>query len=154
MKNINTTISDEIAEKMEKFPDVNWSAVTRNCIEQYIKQRTSEGLEEALSKIEKMKGREFKKGYEFVIQNSEAIGLAALEEINDPYHDPDADEDAHEHEKLLLDKILSRDIGDIILRYDKHNRYGKHIVENVRYKVSSSFREGMREAAKSLLRGH
>ena len=40
-KNITVGVSDELAEQMVLFPEVNWSAVTRDCIMQYIKNRNA-----------------------------------------------------------------------------------------------------------------
>ncbi len=40
-KNITVGVSDELAEQMVLFPEVNWSAVTRDCIMQYIKNTST-----------------------------------------------------------------------------------------------------------------
>ena len=38
-RNITVNVSDELAKRMDKFPEVNWSAVTRECIDQYLLKR-------------------------------------------------------------------------------------------------------------------
>jgi len=38
-KNVTILIQDELAEKMRKFPEVNWSEVCRKAIDNYIKER-------------------------------------------------------------------------------------------------------------------
>lgn len=143
-KNINVAVSDELSARMEQMKDVNWSAVTRECIEQYIKQRTSGGLEVAISRIKAMRGGEFKEGYEFVIKNGESLGLAALEEIGHPVEET--------HTELLFD-LINKDMIDEIFRYDNLPPFDitGRSVGNIRYKVSSNFIKGMQEAAKELL---
>lgn len=57
-RNVTVQVGDELAAKMEKLPDVNWSQVVRNCIEKYSNMRLTplplkgelvEGLENYLS---------------------------------------------------------------------------------------------------------
>ncbi len=139
-RNITVGISDELFQRMEQFKDVNWSAVTRDCIEQYIKQRTAKGLEQSISKIKAMRGHDFKTGYDFVIEHSEKIGLVALEEI--AYPEPD------NHEELLFGELPDETWAKDLFRYDR-DRDGNPY--NIRYRVSSDFVKGMREAAKELV---
>lgn len=139
-KNITVGIPDDLVQRMEQLKDVNWSAVTRDCIEQYIKQRTAKGLEQSIAKIKAMRGLEFKNGYDLVIEHSEEMGLAALEEIAYP--------DADNHEELLFGVLPDEKWADDLFRYEigeDDNPY------NIRYRVSSDFVKGMREAAKELV---
>lgn len=143
-RNINVSVSDEFSGRMEELKDVNWSAVTRECIEQYIKQRTAPGLEVLISKIRAERGEEFKNGFEFVIEKGVALGLAALEEIAHP-------KSALREPLGMLFVRLNRNLVDVdeILSYDENKEAGG--VCNIRYKVSSDFVKGMQEAAKELL---
>ncbi len=83
-KNITVGLSDEIVTRMEQLKDVNWSAVTRDCIEQYIKQRTAGSLEKAIEKVKAKRSNDFKNGYEFIVSNVDNINVNALEEIAFP----------------------------------------------------------------------
>ena len=38
-KSITANIPDELHERMKEYPEVNWSAVTREAIENYIQMR-------------------------------------------------------------------------------------------------------------------
>ena len=42
-KNVTIYISDEVAEEMAKYPEVNWSHVCREAIINYLKKRKSQG---------------------------------------------------------------------------------------------------------------
>lgn len=43
-KNVTVQVGDELATKMEKLPDVNWSQVVRGCLEQYCYMRLNTGV--------------------------------------------------------------------------------------------------------------
>lgn len=38
-KNVTVQVGDELVSKMEKLPDINWSQVMRNCLEEYCSSR-------------------------------------------------------------------------------------------------------------------
>ena len=42
-KNVTVQVDDELAAKMEKLPDVNWSQVVRSCLNQYCDMRLEIG---------------------------------------------------------------------------------------------------------------
>ncbi|MDR6221608.1 hypothetical protein [Methanococcoides alaskense] len=90
VKNITVGISDELSNKMEEFKEVNWSAITRLCIERYINQRSSDRLENALAEVQSKKDIEFKQGFNFLLANIKKVNLDKLEyvanfEPTDPY---------------------------------------------------------------------
>lgn len=92
----------------------------------------------AISKLKEMRSTEFKMGYDFIIQNIEQLGLAAIEEIGYPREE--------NHEVILYD-MLPLDLADEILGYrENDNEFAK-----VYYIVSSDFIRGMTVAAKKLL---
>lgn len=90
VKNITVGISDELSNKMEEFKEVNWSAITRLCIERYINQRSSDRFENALAEVQSKKDIEFKQGFNFLLANIKKVNLDKLEyvanfEPTDPY---------------------------------------------------------------------
>jgi hypothetical protein len=142
-KNITVGISDELSGRMDELTEVNWSAVTRECIEQYIKQRTAGNLEPIITKVKQKRGEEFKTGYEFVIRNIDNLELPELEEI--------AHLDANRANQLY-DILYSRQIPNQMLieklfTIKKDFLIGK-IIEFI---VSSEFLKGMQEAAKEII---
>lgn len=142
-KNITVGISDELSARMDELTEVNWSAVTRECIEQYIKQRTSGDLEQIIAKIKQKRSIDFKNGYEFVIRNVDHFGLPELEEIAYP--------DEEKHAKRLFELVnrkSSRMLFRKILSYEDEDDKEE---PNVYFIVSSEFLKGMQEAAKEIL---
>ena len=90
VKNITVGISDELSSKMDEFKEVNWSAITRTCIEKYINQRSSDLFEKAIAEVQSKKDIEFKSGFNFLLANIKKVNLDDLEfvanfEVTDPY---------------------------------------------------------------------
>lgn len=44
-KNVTVQVSDDLSAKMQQLPDVNWSAVLRQCIERYCNTRLKQKVE-------------------------------------------------------------------------------------------------------------
>ena len=143
-KNITVGIPDDLAKRMDELTEVNWSAVTRDCIEQYIKQRTAENLEKIIAKVKQKRSNDFKKGYEFIVTNIERLGLPELEEIVYP--------DEEKHVERLYEFLLQNRAVRILLRqligFTEDEETGE--VSDIHFIVSSDFIEGMREAAKEI----
>jgi hypothetical protein len=142
-KNITVGIPDELSKRMDELTEVNWSAVTRDCIEQYIKQRTAGNLEPIIAKVKQKRGEEFKKGYEFIIKNVDDLELPELEEI--------AHLDADRAERLY-DILRSRPFPNQML-IEKLFTITKDFVIGtiVGFIVSSEFLKGMQDAAKEII---
>lgn len=137
MTNLTIVLNEELAEKMKQFPDVNWSAVGRDCIEQYIKMRSAGSLEDAIAAVKNRRGEDFNAGYRFIVDNIKGISNAALETL--AFYNGD--------ETVLSDQ-LSDDLAGKIFSYSIEN-----YVTTKSYKVSINFLNGMIEAAKKLLEG-
>jgi len=142
-KNITVGIPDDLAKRMDELTEVNWSAVTRDCIEQYIKQRTAENLEKIIAKVKQKRSNDFKKGYEFVIKNVDELELPELEEI--------AHLDANRAERLYY-IVHSRPVPNEMLINNLFDitRYPE-IGTKIEFIVSSEFQKGMQEAAKEIV---
>jgi hypothetical protein len=81
VKNITVGISDELSNRMEQFKEVNWSAITRVCIERYISQRSSDQFEKAIVEVQSKKDIEFKQGFDFLLANIKKVNLDKLEYV-------------------------------------------------------------------------
>jgi predicted transcriptional regulator len=142
-KNITVGIPDELSKRMDELTDVNWSAVTRECIEQYIKQRTAGDLEPIIAKVKQKRGDEFKKGYEFVIRNIDTLELPELEEI--------AHLDANRAERLYY-IVHSRPVPNEMLIENLFDITRDPVMGTIiEFIVSSEFLKGMQEAAKEII---
>ncbi len=143
-KNITVGIPDELAKRMDELTEVNWSAVTRDCIEQYIKQRTAENLEKIIAKVKQKRSNDFKNGYEFVIANIDILRLPELEEIVYP--------DEEKHVQRLYEFFSRRPATRMILkqliRYERDE--DTDAITDIHFIVSSDFIDGMQEAAKEI----
>ena len=64
-------------EELKRFCKVNWSAIVKNCIEQYIKQRTAGSI------YKKIKGetKDFKSGFYFLMRSIDDFDLKTIEDI-------------------------------------------------------------------------
>jgi Arc/MetJ-type ribon-helix-helix transcriptional regulator len=146
-KNITVGIPDELAKRMDELTEVNWSAVTRDCIEQYLKQRTAENLEKIIAKVKQKRSNDFKKGYEFVLKNIDNFELPELEEIAWP--DQDKEKYAVRLYQLFIQRRLAtRTLIKTLLRYTE-DEYGD--VTDIKFIISSEFLKGMHEAAKEIV---
>ncbi|NPE28189.1 hypothetical protein HNV12_09505 [Methanococcoides sp. SA1] len=131
VKNITVGISDELSNRMDEFKEVNWSAITRVCIEQYIIQRSSNQFETAIAEVQSKKSLEFKKGFNFFLNNIKRIDLSDLEYIAD--FEPT---DPYEQDDLLTHLIeIAREINPTL-----------------EGPINTQFLYGMRSSAKEVLK--
>jgi hypothetical protein len=80
MKNINVPISDDLISRMKElkiFCNANWSAISRGCIEQYMKRRAANSIYEEI----KGKDKDFKSGFYFLIRSIDDFDLKTIEDI-------------------------------------------------------------------------
>lgn len=61
-KNITIYISSNIAEEMEKFPEVNWSEVCRKAVTEYVETRSQIDLAAILERLKKERNKDYKQG--------------------------------------------------------------------------------------------
>jgi len=134
VKNITVGISDELSAKMDEFKEVNWSAITRICIENYIKQRSSNKFEAAIASIQSKKSLEFKKGFDFFIDRIEIIDFNDLEYIA-TFEPTDPDE------REIFLNYLSEFANEI-----------ESLMEDRGIKINSQFLSGMCSAAKEIIK--
>ncbi|MBP2030317.1 hypothetical protein J2755_001251 [Methanohalophilus levihalophilus] len=131
VKNITVGISDELSSRMDEFKEVNWSAITRICIEKYMNQRSSDQFEKAISEVQSKKDIEFKNGFNFLLYNIKKVSLDDLEFVaNFEVTDPDEQDTLHRN----LTKIANE------------------IYPGIDEPINTSFLYGMQSSAKEVLK--
>jgi len=61
-KNITIYLPDEVAQKMEKLPEVNWSEICRKAISDYIETRTQTDLTSIVARLKNERKTDYTKG--------------------------------------------------------------------------------------------
>lgn len=77
-KNITLSVSEEIGNEMEKMPEVNWSAVARACIQQYIEMRRNPDISVLLSELKRQRGEEYLEGRRKAEEIAKILGYRRL----------------------------------------------------------------------------
>lgn len=114
VKNITVGISDELSNRMEEFKEVNWSAITRVCIERYISQRSSDQFEKAIVEVQSKKDIEFKQGFDFLLANIKKVNLDKLEYVaNFEPTDPDEQDNLLNHLRDIASDINPSSVDPI-----------------------------------------
>lgn len=68
-KNLTLYIPADLAKKMEKLPEVNWSKIAQHAIESYVEDRLQSSIpSETLIKLRKEKGQEFANGKKYAVE--------------------------------------------------------------------------------------
>ncbi len=61
-KNVTIYLPDEVAQKMDKLPEVNWSEICRNAITDYIETRTQTDLTSIITRLKNESKTDYTKG--------------------------------------------------------------------------------------------
>ena len=61
-KNVTIYLSDEIAGKMEKYPEVNWSEICRKAVLDYVETRSHVDIAPILEKLKEERNEAYKQG--------------------------------------------------------------------------------------------
>jgi hypothetical protein len=61
-KNVTIYLPDDVAEKMGKFPEVNWSEICRRAVLDYIQTRTQVDLGPIIERLKKERNADHKEG--------------------------------------------------------------------------------------------
>jgi len=67
-KNVTVQVGDDLAAKMEKLPDVNWSQVVRNCLQRYCGIRLNANIEALMQKMKVQKEEAYSEGYKAALE--------------------------------------------------------------------------------------
>ncbi len=74
-KNVTIYLSNEIAEKMEKYPEVNWSEICRKAVVEYIDTRSQINITAILEKLKNESNEAYKQGLIFFYQLAPKMSL-------------------------------------------------------------------------------
>jgi hypothetical protein len=78
-KNVTIYIPDEIAEKMENFPEVNWSEICRKAVIDYIDTRSQIDIGPILAKLKTESNEDYKQGQIFFYKITPQMTLSHFE---------------------------------------------------------------------------
>lgn len=78
-KNVTIYIPEEIAEKMEKYPEVNWSEVCRRAVTDYMATRSLDDLGQIAEKLKAEGKEEHNKGQLFFLEVAKQMTLSEYE---------------------------------------------------------------------------
>ena len=85
-KNVTISLPDELADAMAKLPEVNWSAVARDSIENYVKMREKPDLAEVVQQLVKQRGSDFARGVQTAQTLAKRKGNSWLDAIVREYN--------------------------------------------------------------------
>jgi len=140
-RNITVTVPDELSEKMNTMTDVNWSGVTRDCIERYIEARTNPPVADAIIKMVAKKSVDYKEGFNFVVDNIDKIEVATLEEIAFGH----GENTARDLDKLV--RMIDYNLGKQLFGCSGEDEDNCHFY----WLKSLNFIQGMEEAASKIV---
>lgn len=86
-KNVTISLPDELGDAMAKLPEVNWSAVARDAIENYVKMREKPDLAEVVQQLAKQRGSDYARGVQTAQTLAKKKGNAWLDVIVREYYD-------------------------------------------------------------------
>jgi predicted transcriptional regulator len=86
-KNVTISLPDELGDAMAKLPEVNWSAVARDAIENYVTMREKPDLAEVVQQLVKQRGAEFAEGVQRAKSLAKAKGNAWLDALVREYNE-------------------------------------------------------------------
>jgi hypothetical protein len=110
-KNITLSISDELAEKMDTMPEINWSEVCRQAISKYIDERKSKEKGELIKELEIYLSPKLTESEE-----KEGIKRAEIERFTKKWGEPEIlSEQYLQKPHIRLRKIQDIKMGDTIL---------------------------------------
>lgn len=80
-KNVTISIPEELNKKMDQLEEVNWSAVARKAIEEYLETRTHPELESIIQRLSKEKKEEYGKGVKIATSIATTASYTDLNQI-------------------------------------------------------------------------
>jgi hypothetical protein len=78
-KNVTIYLSDEVAGKMEKYPEVNWSEICRKAVLDYVDTRSHMDIGPILEKLKAERNEAYKQGQIFFYQIAPKMTLLEFE---------------------------------------------------------------------------
>ncbi len=84
-KNVTIAIPNELNKKMDQLEEVNWSAVARKAIEEYLETRTHPELESIIQRLTKEKKEEYVKGVKTATSIATTASYLDLNQVFEHY---------------------------------------------------------------------
>lgn len=85
-KNITLSVPDEVANEMTSMPEINWSAVAKASIIQYIENRKHPDISKLLEKLSKQKSEEYVSGRKRADEIADKFGYSRIDIILRKYY--------------------------------------------------------------------
>ena len=128
-KNVTISLPDGLADAMAKLQEVNWSAVARDAIENYVKMREKPDLAEVVQQLVKQRGSDFARGVQTAQTLAKKKGNAWLDAIVREYDDiwwKEATEEEPERHNSASDVSFTDEReGQLMLQAWK--KHGNHV---------------------------
>jgi len=150
-KNVTIYLPDEVAQKMDKLPEVNWSEICRKAITDYIEARTQTDLTSVITRLKNESKTDYTKGRLIIYEEvAHKISLTDLERYGEQVdiisivahsYDPESQTKMgpQEAEAIAISNM------ERVLRYFKHDFQAK--VPDI---ISQSYVEGALSALRDL----
>ena len=160
-KNVTVQVGDELAAKMEKLSDVNWSEVVRGCLERYCSVRLDADIEALAQKMKEQKEEAYSEGYKAALEwfKQEDVTYKGVNAIFNEVADFESAFDSKVEEKYGSWESARDEeplIGETYEREER--RFWKRKVEEIvkelpdSYDITDAFVEGFKDALQKLLK--
>jgi len=160
-RNVTVQVGDELAGKMEKLSDVNWSEVVRGCLETYCNVRLNSDIEALAKKMKEQKEEAYSEGYKAALEwfKQEDVTYKDVNAIFNEIADFESEFDREVEDKYGSWESANDEDPLLGERYDKEeHRLWKGKVEEITkelsdaYDITDAFIEGFKAALRKLLK--
>lgn len=158
-KNVTVQVGDDLAAKMEKLLDANWSQVVRDCLDRYCDIRLNPNIEALMQKMKVQKEEAYAEGYKAALEwfKLEEVRYADVNQIFRNLDEVESDFDRRVREEYG-DWEHAQDENPVIgEEYEREiRRFWNDVVEEQikglpdSYDISDAFVEGFEAALKKL----
>jgi len=141
-RNVTVQVGDELAGKMEKLPDVNWSEVVRGCLETYCRVRLNSDIEALAKKMKEQKEEAYSEGYKAALEwfKQEGVTYKDVNAIFNEIADFESEFDSEVKEKYGSWESANDEEPLIGERYEsEERRFWRGKVEEITSELSESY---------------
>ncbi len=155
-KNITLSMPADISEQMEKFMEVNWSAVARQAIEIYLKVRSQPEVAPIINRLVKEKGEEYANGAQKALKLAKSLPYKELDLLFKDYQKQvDDATDTEVQEQLDLGAEPSELAGMSISDKEQYQIFEKVLRQrghlNMNEECSTEFIHGLHDTLREIL---
>ena len=150
IKNVTAQIPDDLAAKMEKLPDVNWSQVVRNCLQRYCGIRLNANIEALMQKMKVQKEEAYSEGYKAALEWFKGEEIR-YEDVNEIFQELSKDKEMW-HDSIDWESIAEE--GGVFPSWEPKARHFwtmkiEHLLEEP-HTISDAFIDGFEVALREL----